>query len=139
MLNASQLDGGWKELSRRIGSTEDLEATAKASGALVRRREIKNAADLLRLALAYGPCGMSLRTVAAWAETIGLGELSDVAALKRLRASADWLQEVTGNLLARRLSCPAAASTGPAIRLFGSTTISQAGADPADCGLPFTY
>jgi hypothetical protein len=139
MLNASQLDGGWKELSRRIGSTEDLEATAKASGALVRRREIKNAADLLRLALAYGPCGMSLRTVAAWAETIGLGELSDVAALKRLRASAGWLQEVAGSLLARRLRCPAAASTGRVIRLVDSTTISQPGSDRADWRLHYSY
>jgi len=31
MLTASQLDGGWKELRSRIGSTEELEATAKAS------------------------------------------------------------------------------------------------------------
>src|SRR5260221_5780848 len=116
MLSASQLDGGWKELSRRIGSTEDLEATAKASGALVRRREIKNAADLLRLALAYGPCGMSLRTVAAWAETIGLGELSGVAALNGLRASAGWLPEGAGSLLARRLRCPSSATTGSAVR-----------------------
>src|SRR5260221_3778928 len=139
MLNASQLDGGWKELSRRIGSTEDLEATAKDSGALVRRREIKNAADLLRLALAYGPCGMSLRTVAAWAETIGLGELSDVAALKRLRASAGWLQEVAGSLLARRLRCPAAASTGRVIPRVDSTTISQPRSDRADWRLHYSY
>jgi len=139
MLNASQLDGGWNELSRRIGSTEDLEATAKASGALLRRREIKNATDLLRLALAYGPCGMSLRTVAAWAETIGLGELSDVAALKRLRASAGWLQEIAGNLLARRLRCPAAASTGRVIRLVDSTTISRPGSDRADWRLHYSY
>src|SRR5882672_7040736 len=117
MLNASQLDGGWRQLLSRLGSTEELEASAKASGALIRRREIKSAEDLLRLALAYGPCGMSLRGVAAWAQTIGLGELSDVAALKRLRASADWLQEVAGSLLARRLRCPAAASTGRVIRL----------------------
>ena len=88
MLNASQLDGGWRQLLSRLGSTEELEASAKASGALIRRREIKSAADLLRLALAYGPCGMSLRGVAAWAQTIGLGELSDVAALNRLRGGA---------------------------------------------------
>jgi hypothetical protein len=65
MLKASQLDGGWRQLLSRLGSTEELEASAKASGALIRRREIKSAEDLLRLALAYGPCGMSLRGVAA--------------------------------------------------------------------------
>src|SRR6266700_1651765 len=109
MLNASQLGQGWHRLLSRFGSAEELEATAKASGALLRCREIKSAGDLLRLALAYGPCGMSLRTAAAWAETIGVGSLSDVAVMKRLQASADWLQEVSGQLLARRLAA------GPAI------------------------
>jgi hypothetical protein len=139
MLTASQLDGGWKELRSRIGSTEELEATAKASGALLRRREIKRAEDLLRLALAYGPCGMSLRGVAAWAATIGMGDLSDVAALKRLRASADWLQEIVGSLLARRLEGSAAVSGGRAIRLVDGTTISERGSDRADWRLHYSY
>src|SRR5258707_11766011 len=104
MLTASQLGQGWPELLGRLGSAEELEATAKASGALLRCREIKNAGDLLRLALAYGPCGMSLRVAAAWAETIGLGSLSDVAVMKRLQARADWLPGVVGQLLAPGLA-----------------------------------
>ena len=139
MLNASQLDVGWKEVLSRIGSSEELEATAKASGALVRRREIKSAEDLLRLALAYGPCGMSLRGVAAWASTIGLGELSDVAALKRLRACAGWLQEIVGNLLAQRLEGSVAVSGGRVIRLVDGTTISERGSDRADWRLHYSY
>ena len=138
MLNASQLDGGWKQLLSRLGSTEDLEASAKASGALLRRREIKSAEDLLRLALAYGPCGMSLRGVAAWAQTMRLGELSDVAALKRLRGSGDWLQQIVGDLLARRLSGQSAAS-GRVIRLVDGTTISERGSDRADWRLHYSY
>lgn len=139
MLDASQLDEGWKELLSRIGSTVDLEATAKASGALVRRREIKSAEDLLRLALAYGPCGMSLRTVSSWAQTIGLAELSDVAALKRLQASADWLQTIVGELLACRLKYPSAADKGRVIRLLDGTTISHPGSDRADWRLHYSY
>jgi hypothetical protein len=42
--------GGWKQLLSRLGSAAELEATAKASGTLLRRREIKSAEDLLRLA-----------------------------------------------------------------------------------------
>src|SRR5258708_40376046 len=103
MLNASQLGQGWHRLLRRFGLARELEVTAKASGALLRCREIKNAGDLLRLALAYGPCGMSLRVAAAWAETIGLGSLSDVAVMKRLQASAGWLQGDVGQLLAGAL------------------------------------
>jgi Transposase DDE domain len=138
MLNASQLDGGWEGLLSRIGSAEDLEATAKSSGALVRRREIKNAADLLRLALAYGPCGMSLRAVAAWAHTMRLGDLSDVAVLKRLRGCGPWLQEIVGGLLARRLSCQSVAQ-GRVVRLVDGTTISERGSDRADWRLHYSY
>src|SRR5712664_4226974 len=138
MLNASQLADGWKQLLSRLGSAEELEATAKASGALLRRREIKSAADLLRLALAYGPCGMSLRTAAAWAATMGLGDLSDVAVLNRLRASADWLQEIVGWLLAQRLNC-SSATPGRIIRLVDGTTISEPGSDRADWRLHYSY
>ena len=39
-----------------------------------------------------------------------LGDLSDVAAMKRLRGSAGWLQQIVSNLLAQRLSCQPAKS-----------------------------
>src|ERR687891_1253711 len=98
MLTASQLDRGWNQLLSWFGPAEELEASARTSGALLRIREVKTAGDLLRLALAYGPCGLSLRGTAAWAETIGLGSLSDVAVLKRLKASATWLEGIIGQL-----------------------------------------
>ncbi len=138
MLTASQLDVGWSHLLSRVGSSAELEATARASGALVRRREIKSAEDLLRLALAYGPCGMSLRGVAAWAQTMGLGELSDVAALKRLRGSAGWLERIVGLLLTRRL-CGQPLAGGRTIRLVDGTTISERGSDRADWRLHYSY
>src|ERR687886_756680 len=47
--------------------------------------------DLLRLALAYGPGGLSLRQAAAWAQAHGVAVLSDVALLKRLSRAAEWL------------------------------------------------
>jgi hypothetical protein len=139
MLNASQLGQGWHRLLSRFGSARELEVTAKASGALLRCREIKNAGDLLRLALAYGPCGMSLRVAAAWAETIGLGSLSDVAVMKRLQASADWLQGIVGQLLARRLTGAPVVKVGRIIRLVDSTTISEPGSDRADWRLHYSY
>lgn len=138
MLNTSQLDSGWKELVSRFGSPEHLEASAKANGALVRRREIKSAADLLRLALAYGPCGKSLRETAAWAQSIDMGELSDVAVLKRLRGSAGWLQELVGELLAKRLGCVGLTGGRP-VRLVDGTTISERGSDRADWRLHYCY
>lgn len=138
MLKTSQLDSGWKELVSRIGLAETLEASAKASGALVRRREIRSAEDLLRLALAYGPCGKSLRETAAWAQTIGLGELSDVAVLKRLRGSAVWLEGLVGDLLAKRLD-GAGLTVGRPVRLVDGTTISERGSDRSDWRLHCLY
>lgn len=79
----------------------DLGKTARTSGALVRRREIRSAEALLRLALAWGPGGLSLRSAAAWAGVIGLADLSDTAVMNRLRRAANWLGEVAGALLRR--------------------------------------
>jgi hypothetical protein len=44
----------WQELAGRL--PQDLAASAQASGALLRRREIRSASDLLRMAFAYAVC-----------------------------------------------------------------------------------
>jgi hypothetical protein len=50
--------------------------------------------DLLRLILAYCLGERGLRLTAAWAETIGLASLSNVALLGRLRNAVPWLQSI---------------------------------------------
>src|SRR5918998_657530 len=62
---SSSLDAQWPDLVAVVSAAIDLEATARASGALVRRRAIRSAEMLLRLALAYGPGGPSPRAAAA--------------------------------------------------------------------------
>ena len=52
---------------------------------------MQSAETLLRIILAYSWSDWSLRTMAAWASRIGLADLSDVAALKRLRRAPAWL------------------------------------------------
>src|SRR4051812_32286108 len=84
-LASASLDAQWPDLVAVVSAAIDLEATARASGALVRRRAIRSAEMLLRLALAYGPGGLSLRMAAAWAGVSGLADLSDTAVMKRLR------------------------------------------------------
>ena len=69
----------------------DLEQTAVARLAIVRRREICEAGDLLRMALAYALCDYSLRRTAMWAALTGIGQLSDVSVMKRLQGASDWL------------------------------------------------
>ena len=69
----------------------DLDESARQFGALVRRRQITCADDLLRLALGYSVCDMSLRQAAAWADAMGLCSMSDVAVMERLQKSEQWL------------------------------------------------
>ncbi|MBP2447535.1 hypothetical protein [Rhizobium leguminosarum] len=96
----------WDDLVERLGSAEELEASAREAGALLRKRQVGGAADLLRLCFAYVLGGFSLRTLAAWADQRGLASMSDVAMLKRLKASADWVGYLVSELLAER--CPEA-------------------------------
>ena len=62
MLSERTLDIGWDRLLKRFGPASALEASAKRRGALVRRREIRTAGDLLRLALAR-PAAITLGVV----------------------------------------------------------------------------
>ncbi len=93
------LDAQWSDLTASVSTAIGLEATARTSGALVRRRGIRSAETLLRLALACGPGGLSLRRAAAWAGVSGLANLSDTAVMNRLRRAAGWLGEVAGALM----------------------------------------
>ncbi|MBV9237189.1 MAG: hypothetical protein JOZ94_15255 [Xanthobacteraceae bacterium] len=54
---------------------------------------------MLRLALAYGPAGMSLRSGAAWAAGSDIAHLSDVGLLKCLKGATDWLSHIAASLL----------------------------------------
>src|ERR1700727_1611931 len=78
----------------------DVEATARARGAFTRARAIKDAATLLRLALAYGGLGMSLRETCTWAEASGIASLSDPSLLERLCKAAPWFGDIVAALIA---------------------------------------
>jgi Transposase DDE domain len=95
-------DSGWGSLVGRLEGLIDLEASMREAGALQRRRAIRSASDLLRLCFGFVLGRFSLRMLASWASTEGVADLSDVAALKRLRASADWLGLLAARLLRAR-------------------------------------
>ena len=54
----------------------DLEDSARRTKALVRCRNVPDAAALMRMALAYAVSGLSLKDVAAWASAMELAEIS---------------------------------------------------------------
>lgn len=70
----------------------DWEESARQCGALRRARNVRSAEMLLRLILLHVAGGLSLRQTVVRAQALGWGRLSDVALLKRLRASANWLE-----------------------------------------------
>jgi hypothetical protein len=92
----------WSKLLPLFGGADSLDASARASGALIRRRAVPDGVTLLRLGPGYGAGGLSLREAAAWAGVQGIATLSDVALLKRLRGAADWFATLAGEALARR-------------------------------------
>jgi hypothetical protein len=119
----------WPEVRMRLPASFDLEATARSRGAFRRARGVKDAETLLRLALAYGACGMSLRETCAWAEAAGIASLSDPSLLERLAKSAGWLGDLVGALIAEQAKVPAGRWAGHRLRALDGTSICQPGAD----------
>ncbi len=132
MTHISLIDTEFGELLSRLPSGLDLDVSARMSGALVRRRGVKDAAGLLRLALGYAACGLSLRGAAAWAEVSAVARLSDVALLNRLRRPTDWLGEIVAAILSERLAETAGAGADRRVRLVDATTLSCSGSRKTD-------
>ncbi len=127
MTQEAFIGDGWREVIAPLSKLVDLDETARASGALVRRREIKSGEDLLRLAVAWSVGGLSLRRSAAWAGTSGLAELCDSAVLRRLRKAADWLEGLVQSVV--RARAPSAGAEGRLIRLVDGSTVGVVGSD----------
>ena len=116
---------------------KDLSRSAWSQSALIRRRQVDSAPALLRLVLAYALCDWSLRTTAAASERMGMGRLSDVAVLKRLRRCGPWLAVITGQLLRERTTLGGLPALR--LRLADATTVSRPGSDGADWRLHACY
>src|SRR6266852_7538303 len=119
----------WPEVRSRLPAGFNLETTARSCGAFTRAREVKDAETLLRLALAYGACGMSLRETCAWAEAAGIASLSDPSLLERLAKAAPWLGDLLGAVIAEQAKVPSGRWAGHRLRVIDATSICQPGAD----------
>jgi hypothetical protein len=104
--SASLILADWPGLLVRLAGSLDLEALALETRALVRRRGVPDAKALLRLALARGPGGISLRQIAAWAQLTGVADLTDASLNDRLHQSRDFLAAIVASLLHAKAPCP---------------------------------
>jgi hypothetical protein len=119
----------WEQVEAKIGL--DLERTARETKALQRKREIGSAKDLLRLIMFYVSSNWSLRLVGVWALLTGIGFLSDVAILKRLRNSQRWIGTLVVGLLQKRATALKSMS-GVRLRVVDATTIGIPGGSGMD-------
>lgn len=119
----------WPEVQAHLPAGFDLERTARERGAFTRARQVKDAPTLLRLALAYGGCGMSLRETCAWAEVAGLASLTDPSLIERLCKAAPWLGDIVAALIAEQTKLSVGRWAGYRLRALDATSICEPGAD----------
>ncbi len=94
----------WLAAAQRVALDVDLDASAHAHGAMLRRRGVPTATNLLCLALMHGPGRMPLRMITERAELHGIARVSEPALLRRLCNAAGWLEHVVDALLTQRLA-----------------------------------
>ena len=112
-LMTSFLPESWAELAVDTGATKGL-------------RKDKLPGNLLRTLLLHLACGYSLRETAVRARKAELADMSDVALLKRLRKSSDWLYSLCVALFNER-GIHLGKETGLQFRLFDATDVKEPG------------
>ena len=112
-LLLSMMPSGWQELARETQALKGL-------------RQDKDVSVCLRILLLHLACGYSLRETAVRAREAQLADLSDVALLKRLRKSKNWLQALCCRLLEEQATLTRPV-TGLSLRLIDATVVQEPG------------
>jgi hypothetical protein len=118
------MDEDWRVLTSLL--PENWKGAAVSTHALKGLRKDKSAERLLRTLLLHIACGYSLRETVVRARRAGLADLSDVALLKRLRKSTDWLRELCVALFNER-GVQVGSPAGLQFRLFDATNVREPG------------
>lgn len=104
----------WRELAFKTNALKGL-------------RKDKCEEALLRTLMLHFGCGYSLRETAVKADQANIACLSDVALLKRIRKSKDWLHQLCLWLFKDRDTSSALGSAGRTYRLFDATIVKEPG------------
>lgn len=119
---------------------KDWEAKAKELKALTRKRKFNSPGELLRLLLIHLGDGCSAREAVVRAKQGGLVEISDVALIKRLRASSNWLKWMSTELIQRRgvKIKPPEWLSSYTVKSVDASTISEPGSTGTDWRLHYS-
>ena len=129
---ASVLTDQFTDLLKRLPAGLDLDALALETKAIQRKRRIDGGASLLRLALARGPGGFSLRQTSGWVSLLEIAELSNPGVHYRLKQAAAFLAALVGRLLAAKAPGARLRLPGRTLRLADGTCVSKPGGKGTD-------
>jgi hypothetical protein len=129
---SAAVDDHFPELLARLPAGLDLDRLARETKAIQRRREVVDGAGLLRIALARGPGGLSLRQTAAWASLRGIAELSNPGVKDRLNQASGFLAALVERLLAAQASGAELRWPGRILRLADGSCVSRPGSTGTD-------
>jgi hypothetical protein len=129
---ASVLTDEFAEVLARLPAGLDLDRLALETKAIQRKREVVDGAALLRIALARGPGGLSLRQTAAWASMLGIAELSNPGVKYRLDQATEFLAALVERLLAAKVPGAELRWPGRSLRLADGTCVSKPGSTGTD-------
>jgi hypothetical protein len=137
--SASTLIENWSGLVGHILGDLDLDQLAFSTRALRRRRGVPNARALLRLALARGPGGLSLRETAAWAHLAQVADLTDASLNDRLHQSCEFLEAIVASMLRAKTPGSCFRWPGRVLRIADGTCVSKPGSKGTDWRVHAVY
>jgi len=128
-------DAEWKIVQRSL--PQGWAEQARLTGAFRRARYLKTPSELLRVLLLRAVSDAGLRGTVAHARASGIAEMSDVALLKRLRTSRNWLRWIAAGL-SESLRSASLSPKGMRIRAVDSTVVNQPASKGIDWRLHYT-
>lgn len=126
-------------LLAKIAAVTDLEQTARQYKALVRKRKVTSAVDLLKLVFLYALGGLSLRLTAAAAAGLRIVEMENTAVFGRVRNAAAWLEHLLLEVLNQRCPPPMMTALGRAVTIIDGTSLSVPGSSGTDWRLHLRF